>query len=230
MRKVQSKLVALLAVVAISATMLAGCEQGFDSKLATGSAKNGSGNTSIAARHADALVDGIQSDINNLQVSLDGNLYRLPLNFQELAAKGYDALMLNGTDMEADSTVENAEILNSSVKATVTIKNPSSAVINYKDGNVNKFSVSPTNFWDASSPSVQLIGGIELGKATKTDVITLYGEPTTTSEDKTESSICIEYSKFANVEPGGEYSLKLWFDEQTEVLVGVSIIAQPELQ
>lgn len=227
MKKKNYKITTLLIVATLSVATLTGC--GEKATTANKAITSQNGNSVATRRNIETLEGGIESTINNVQFSIDGNLFRLPFNFAELADRGYDVLALEGNRLAPDSKQDNIEVINSSVKALVGIKNTGTTEIDYKTGVIYKFSVYPTNFWDASSPNVGLVGGIELGMTTMPDVISLYGAPAITEFDKNHTATLIEYNSFQDAEGADKYNIKLWFDEITEVLVGVEMSADLEI-
>lgn len=143
---------------------------------------DGTGLTEAAAPAAEQAGAALSDNIYDFQIKINDHVYQFPTTYEEFSSQGW--VMESGYENETLDTNSYVDITasNDTEKVNLTFLNLGINALPYEQCLIGGISIDGTYNVNLSRTTVELAGGIQMGKSTFEDIKAAYGDPSETSE------------------------------------------------
>lgn len=171
--------------------------------------------TTTEAAEENAGTGDLSDDIYSFQFKLDGELYTLPMSYDDFVAKGWEYDGDLSEDIPSMSYTFSERFYKGNLEAYASFFNPGINAAPYTGCLIGSFSVDEYQFEDAPDTVIELPGGITYGVSTLDDITAAYGTASDTYEGELYTQLTYDYASYQSIE--------LYVDKETGVLNKIDI-------
>ena len=184
---------------------------------------DGTGLTEVAAPVAEQADAALSDNIYDFQIKINDHVYQFPTTYEEFSSQGW--VMESGHENEtlnAGSYILDMPASNDTENISLAFLNLGINAIPYEQCLIGGITINGTYNINLNRTTVELAGGIQMGKSTFEDIKAAYGDPSETSETKYYTEYIYKKDNYEMVD------LYVYKDDNTFKKVVIQNFVEPE--